>query len=183
MIKSILAAAFSATLLIPVSALAQSAERSLTLEAEATVLNVVAETRTVVLDNHSTGETEFITAGPEVVNFDQISVGDKVKAVYTVGIAARMADPGEIDTVTELEAQAADGEKPAALAGTAVTLVLDFVSFDPEKSIALVKTSGGAEEAIEVQSDQGREFAAGLVAGDKVALTFTEGVAVGIVKE
>lgn len=180
--KKIFAAAF-VLILIPALSVAQSAERSITLEVNATVANVVPDTRTVVLTNDDTGETEFIVAGPEVINFDQIEVGDSVKAVYTLGIAARMALPGEVDTVTELDAAAAEGEKPGALAGTAVTLVLEFLSFDAEKSVAMVKTSDGVEEAIEVESDEGREFAAGLAAGDKVALTFVEGAAVGIVEE
>lgn len=183
MMKSFLAAAAVAVSLISTSALAQSAERSITLEVDAKVLNVFPDTRTVVLDNASTGQTEFIVAGPEVLNFDQIEVGDEVKAVYTVGLAARMALPGEVDTITELEAQAAEGEKPGGAAGTAVTLVLEFMSFDAATSEAVVKTADGVEQTIEVASDEGREFAAGLVAGDKVALTFTEGVAVVIVTD
>lgn len=180
MLRQIFAAALVA---VPVLVSAQSADRVLTLETTAKVLNVFPEARTVVLDNQDTGETEFIAAGPEVINFDQIEVGDTVKAVYTVGVAARMALPGEVDTITELEAAASEGEKPGALAGTAVTLVLEFVAFDAASSIATVKTLDGVEEMIEVMSDAGRDFAAELSAGDKVALTFTEGVAVGIVEE
>lgn len=180
MLKQIAAATLLA--LAPVTGFAQTAERTLTLEADATVLKVVPETRTVVLDNHSTGETEFIKAGPEVINFDQIEVGDSVKAVYTLGVAARMALPGEVDSLTELDAQAQEGEKPGALAGTAVTLVLEFVAFDPATSMATVKTSDGAEEAIEIHSDVGRDFVEQLSSGEKVALTFIEGAGVGIVE-
>ena len=169
--------------LAPVVALAQGAARELTFEVEATVTEIDAESRTVVLENASTGETESIIAGPEVVNFDQIEVGDTVRAAYTVGIAARLAEPGEIDTVTEIGARAAEGDKPGAAGGTIVTLVLEFVSFDPASSVATVKTSDGVEERIEVASDEGRAFAESLSAGDKVALTFTEGVAVGIVQD
>lgn len=181
MLKQFVCAALMAC--APVAALAQDASRSITLETDATVLNVVPETRTVVLDNHSTGETEFIVAGPEIANFDQIEVGDKVKAVYTLGIAARMALPGEVDTVTELEARAMEGEKPGAAAGSAVTLVLEFLAFDAATSVAQVKTTDGIEQEIEVVSEAGRAFTADLSPGDMVALTFTEGVAVGIVEE
>lgn len=167
----------------PLAVLAQAAERTFTIEVDATVANVVQETRTVVLTNDATGETEFIVAGPEVVNFDQIEAGDKVKAVYTLGIAARMALPGEVDTIAELDAFAAEGEKPGALSGTALTLVLEFLSFDPATSVAMVKTSDGVEEAIEVASEAGRSFASELSAGDMVALTFIEGAAVGIVEQ
>jgi len=173
----------AALVFVPVFAFAQSAERSITLEAEATVQSVDPDTREIVLRNSKSGETEVIVAGPEVVNFDQLEVGDTVKAVYTVGIAARMAAPGELDSAVELDGQAMEGEKPGALSGTMVTLVLEFISFDPDMSIALVRDSTGMEQSIEVESEAGREFATKLSAGDMVALTFVEGIAVGIVEE
>lgn len=170
-------------ILAPVFGLAQTAERGVTIEVDATVRSVDAETRRIVLDNSTSGESEIIFAGPEVVNFDQIKAGDKVKAVYTLGVAARMADPGEMDSAVEVDGQAMEGEKPGALSGTMVTLVLEFLSFDADKSVATVKDSSGMEQMIEVETEAGREFAAELEAGDKVALTFTEGLVVGIVAD
>lgn len=181
--KSILAAAFATVLLVPVSAAAQSAARSLTIEVDAVVKSVDAETREIVLENTETGMSEIIVAGPEVVNFEQIDVGDTVAAVYTLGIAARMALPDEVDTLVGVDAKAAKGETPGALSGTAVTLVLEFIAFDTEKSVATVKDSTGAEQMIDVASDTGRAFVADLKTGDMVALTFTEGLAVGIVEK
>jgi len=169
--------------LLPSLGFAQSAERSVTLEVNATVRSVDAETRMIVLDNEATGQSEIIVAGPEIVNFDQIEAGDKVKALYTLGIAARMAMPNEVDGALEVDGQAMAGEKPGALTGTAVTLVLEFLSFDPVASIATVKDSSGTEQMIEVETDAGREFAKELNSGEMVALTFTEGLAVGIVEE
>lgn len=169
--------------LLPSLGFAQTAERSLTLEVNATVRSVDADTRVIVLENESTGQSEIIVAGPEIVNFDQIEPGDKVKALYTLGIAARMAMPNEVDGALEIDAQAIEGEKPGALTGTAVTLVLEFISFDPAASIATVKDNSGAEQMIEVETDAGREFAKELNSGEMIALTFTEGLAVGIVEE
>ena len=169
--------------LLPILGFAQSAERTMTLEVNATVRSVDAETRMIVLDNETTGRSEIIIAGPEIVNFDQIEAGDKVKALYTLGVAARMAMPNEVDGVLEIDGQAIEGEKPGALTGTAVTLVLEFISFDPVASIATVKDSSGDEQMIEVETDAGREFAKELNSGEMVALTFTEGLAVGIVEE
>ena len=88
-------------LFVPVFGFAQNAERSITIEAEATVQSVDPDTRRIVLENADTGETEVLFAGPEILNFDQIEVGDTVKAVYTLGIAARMAEAGEMDSTVE----------------------------------------------------------------------------------
>jgi hypothetical protein len=170
-------------LVAPFCGFAQTAEREVTFEVDATVRSVDPETRRIVLDNSTTGESEILIAGPEIVNFDQIEAGDKVKAVYTVGLAARMALPGEMDSLVEVDGQAAKGEKPGAMTGTMVTLILEFLSFDPETSIATVKDSSGAEQRIEVATEAGRDFTAELNAGDKVALSFTEGLAVGIVEK
>ena len=176
-------ALIAAFVFVPVLAFAQSAERSVTIEAEAKVQSVDADTREIVLENTMSGDTEVIVAGPEVINFDQLEVGDTVKLVSTAGIAARMAAPGELDSALEVDGQAMKGEKPGALAGTRVTLILEFVSFDPETSVARVKDSTGMEQSIEVETEVGRDFASELSAGDKVALTFAEGIAVGIVEE
>lgn len=173
----------AAFVLAPMFTFAQTAERSITIEAEATVQSVDTDTREIVLENNMSGDTEVIVAGPEVINFDQLEVGDTVKLVYTAGIAARMAAPGELDSALEVDGQAMEGEKPGALAGTRVTLILEFMSFDPDTSIALVKDSTGMEQSIEVDTEAGRDFASELSAGDKVALTFVEGIAVGIVEE
>ncbi|MEM6887843.1 MAG: hypothetical protein AAF636_06845 [Pseudomonadota bacterium] len=169
-------------ILAPIFGFAQSAEREFTLEVDAVVRSVNADTREIVLDNKTTGESEIIVAGPEIVNFDQIEAGDEVKAIYTLGIAARMAMPGEMDTAVELDARAEEGEKPGALSGTAVTLILEFLSFDAENSIAMAKDSSGAEQVFEIETEAGRAFVGDLTAGDMVALTFTEGLAVGIVQ-
>lgn len=169
--------------LAPVLGFAQGAERSLTLEVNATVASVDAETRTIVLENLSTGQSETIVAGPEIVNFDQIEAGDDVKAVYTLGVAARMALPNELDSAVGIDGRATEGDKPGALSGTAITLVLEFVSFDADTSIAAVKDSGGGAQLIEVQSEPGRAFASELKQGDMIALTFAEGLALGIVEK
>ena len=170
-------------LIFPALGFAQTAERSITIEADATVKSVDPETRLIVLQNSETGQEETIVAGPEVVNFDQIEAGDTVKAVYTLGIAASMALPGEVDSMVELEARAAEGSTPGAAAGTMVTLILTFVSFDEASSVATVTDSSGTDQMIEVATDVGRDFVEQLSPGDTIALSFTEGLAVGIVEE
>ncbi len=181
MLTKILTSAFF--LILPALSFAQTAERSVTIEADATVKSVDPDTRLIVLQNSETGEEETILAGPEVKNFDQIEEGDTVKAMYTLGMAASIAFPGEVDSLVELEGQAAEGSTPGMAAGTMVTLILTFVSFDNASSIATVTDSSGTEQMIEVETDVGREFVEQLSPGDKVALSFTEGLAVGIVEE
>ena len=100
MIKRMLATVI--LVLAPVCSFAQTAERGVTVEGTAIVRSVDAETRKIVLDNEETGQTETIVAGPEILNFDQIEVGDTVKAIYTLGMAARMALPDHVDGLLAL---------------------------------------------------------------------------------
>ena len=91
----ILTTILTATLALPVVALAEQASkapadqpltRAQSVEARATVTAIDPATRTVTLKNEK-GETFPVQAGSAVKNFDQIKVGDIVKATYTESIA------------------------------------------------------------------------------------------------
>ncbi len=169
-------------IVIPVAATAQTAERSLTVEIEAIVKSVDAETREIVLEDPETGETELIVAGPEVKNFDQIAVGDDVKAQVTLGLTARMALPEEKDSIMAVEGRAAEGATPGAVDAVAVTRVLELVEYDAETFVATLRDQEGLQRTVFVESDVGRAFVSGLSAGDSVAVTYFETVAIGIVE-
>lgn len=80
----------------------------------ATVEAVNKDTREVTLKG-ADGGTLMFKAGPEVRNFAQIQVGDKVTATYYQELALFVAPPGEAPSSSETEslARAALGEKPA----------------------------------------------------------------------
>ncbi len=80
----------------------------------ATVEAVDKDTREVTLARED-GDKLTFKAGPEVRNFDQIQVGDKVTATYYLGLAIFVAPPGEAPEASETESawRAALGEKPA----------------------------------------------------------------------
>ncbi|WP_425093962.1 hypothetical protein [Tropicimonas sp. S265A] len=169
--------------LLPSLAAAQTAERNLTVEIDATVAAIDADTREITLRDPENGATQVIVAGPEVRNFDQIAVGDTVRAVYSLGLVARMAQPGENDSVAALEGSAVEGEKPGAVDVVAVTRVLELVSYDAETFVATLRDSDGHLRSAVVETEDGRAFAANLSPGDKVALTFSESMAIGIVRQ
>ncbi len=82
--------------------------------AVATVKAVDKVTREVTLARED-GDTFMFKAGPEVRNFDQIEVGDKVTATYYQGLAVFVVPPGAAPVSSETESawRAALGEKPA----------------------------------------------------------------------
>lgn len=149
------------------------------VEASATVQTVDKQTREILLVDDASGDSFVLVAGDEVKNFDQIDSGDKVKVVYSLGRAARMALPGRAGTTSTVVAGTAEeGAKPAAAIGSVTTTVLEFVAYDPGTAQATVINAEWIERTVTVETSEGREFASRLKKGDKVEVTFTEALAV-----
>lgn len=79
----------------------------------ATVTGIDAPNRKVTLAN-AKGEKTTVKCGPDVVNFDQIRVGDHVKAVVTAELTVAMANAGTPpgDSSSGLVILAPKGAKP-----------------------------------------------------------------------
>jgi hypothetical protein len=125
-----------------------------------------------------------IALGPEVRNFDQIRVGDEVKATYYTGVAAQIRKHG--DTVPaptdELAiAQATPGSRPAAGVAHNTSATVNIVSVDKSFDTVTFTLPSGDQRVVAVQTPEGREFIRTLKKGDKVDVTYTEAVAVEVV--
>lgn len=155
-----------------------------TIEAMATVQSLDLLTRQVGLKTED-GRMLTIVAGPEVRNLAQIDLGDKVKAVYIQGVAARLAAPGQAASGTEVTTaivRAAEGDKPAVIVGESVRTVVTIVSFDAKSNLVTFAAPDGLVRSVVVRKPEMQEFARGLKPGDEVEVTFTEAIAVGIVE-
>ena len=155
-----------------------------TIEAMATVQSLDLLTRQVGLKTED-GRMLTIVAGPEVRNLAQIDLGDKVKAVYIQGVAARLAAPGQAASGTEVTTaivRAAEGDKPAVIVGESVRTVVTIVSFDAKSTLVTFAAPDGLVRSVVVRKPEMQEFARGLKPGDEVEVTFTEAIAVGIVE-
>jgi Cu/Ag efflux protein CusF len=176
-------AALSVAALLAGAAVAQStdtAERSETYSVSGTIMSVDPETREVTVEGED-GTTRIYTAGEEVVNFDQIEVGDIVTLEYTEGVALAMAeaeDEGAVEVV-EAEALAALGEKPGGAVGEMVSFVVEVVDYDAEAQKATVIFPAGEERVVPVH-DSMVEFAKSRQAGDKVLVVVGQSVAVEV---
>ena len=155
-----------------------------TVEAMATVQSLDLLTRQVGLKTED-GRMLTIVAGPEVRNLAQIDLGDKVKAVYIQGVAARLAAPGQAASGTEVTTaivRAAEGDKPAVIVGESVRTVVTIVSFDAKSNLVTFAAPDGLVRSVVVRKPEMQEFARGLKPGDEVEVTFTEAIAVGIIE-
>ncbi|HET7808952.1 MAG TPA: hypothetical protein VFL16_00065 [Steroidobacteraceae bacterium] len=152
-------------------------------ELSATVTAIDAKTRMIDLkaDDGSTGAYE---AGPEVKNFGQIHVGDKVVVSYYQGLAAQVLPPGTAvtDDVKQMDvATAAEpGTKPGAGIGTALKATVVIEKVDTQANTVTFKRPDGVSRTLPVQSDEGKAFIKKLKAGDKVDVVYAEAVAVEV---
>lgn len=157
----------------------ETAVRTRAVEINASVEAVDRERREVML---RTGEGRYFTAslGPQVRNFDQIETGDTVRVVYAESVVAEMAavDDGGEPIGTAVVARAAEGARPAAVVAGEVTEVVTFESFDPATGAVTFTTPDGLTHSVVAPAM--RDFAMRRRAGDRVRVTYTEGVAVAV---
>ncbi len=124
-----------------------------------------------------------VVAGPEVRNFDQIKVGDKVEVSYVTGIAAQVNKSGTtpLSAPSTSTYRAAPGETPAAGVSQTVTTTVTIDSVDTDFNTVTFKREDGFVRVIAVQSDEAKEYIRTLRPGDRVDVTYTEALAVAVV--
>jgi hypothetical protein len=121
---------------------------------EAMVAEIDYEERSVSLEDDK-GNRRTITVGPEVVNFDQVSKGDKVVIEYVEEqvVYVNDVDKHAEDSVAVAEAVAAEGEVPGAMAVEVVEVVAKVSAVDLENHTATLTFSDGTTVVQAVRPD------------------------------
>ncbi|MGI9511070.1 MAG: hypothetical protein ACR2QJ_17160 [Geminicoccaceae bacterium] len=144
--------------------------------------DVNRENRQVELETED-GRLLTILAGPEVRNFDQIGVGDSVKAVYTQATVAHLAEPGDDASgpgAAVAGIRAKEGDKPAVAIGQEVRTIVEILSFDPSTNVVAFVLPDGFVRSVVVRKPEMQAFANTLQPGDKVEIAFAEAVGIGV---
>ncbi len=163
------------------------AEISEEIVLESTVQAVDAETREITLQRQD-GTKVVMVAGPEVRNFAQIAVGDKVRARYRVSLTAQRLKPDDVapePTAGIAVGVAEKGSKPGIGIGAGVELTVTVQSVDKKQHIVVFTGPAGEGPAgelhsVRAQRDEGRRFISGLKVGDRVKLVYTEAIALTV---
>jgi hypothetical protein len=156
-----------------------------TKEESATVVAVDAATRMITLSD-ATGEKTTIKAGPEVRNFAQIKVGDKVVARYYEAIAATLRQRGDGSGATQapvtdvVAGRAEPGAKPGVAAATQTTQTVRITAIDKKNHVVSFYGSDGLARALPIKTPQGQAFADKLKVGDEVEIAYTEAMALTV---
>jgi len=150
-----------------------------TTTASAVIVSIDATYRIVTLKTAS-GKVVEVVAGPEVKNFDQLKVGQKVKAAYSEALSLELKKGGGKPlTITETggAASAAAGAKPGAAGARQVTVLADVVKVDTKAHLVTLKGPGGNSVDLHVEDP---EQLKNIKKGDQVEAVYTEAVAVTV---
>ena len=149
-----------------------------TIKVSATITAIDKATRDVTLKGPQ-GNEMTVTAGPEVKNFDQLKVGDKVDLNYIEALTLELKKGGGL-VVQRTEntgvAGAKPGEKPAGAVGRQITVVADVIAVDPAKQVVTLK---GPQRTVDLRIPDPEQFKR-IAKGDQVEATYTQAVALAV---
>jgi len=147
--------------------------------ASATVKAIDAEKRTLTLQKENGDEVQ-IKCGQEVRNFDQIKVGDTVKAAAIAQLVVSVGDSGapaneEAGTVIT---RTPKGAKPGIVIARTEQVTVKIISIDPAKQTVTIQTPEGQPQAVQVAPDVDL---ATVKAGQDATVRMTKGIALWVV--
>jgi hypothetical protein len=151
--------------------------QTMTLTATVTAIN--ADKRKVTLVFEGGGKSTY-KAGPEVVNFGQIQVGDKVKAVVTEEVAIYIGSgaPPSGMAATGI-ALAPVGAKPGGVLVDTEQVTVKVTAVDAAKNKVTFELPDGTTKT--VKADKKVDLS-NLHPGDNVTIQVTEGLAITVEK-
>jgi hypothetical protein len=128
------------------------------------------------------GEKFTVKVGPEAVNFDQIKVGDLVKATVTEELVIFMDDEGAPSGEGEagVVALAPKGAKPGGLVAQVTQVTATVVAIDQTKRTATLRFDDGTTETFPVREDINLDQHS---VGERVVFRVTEMIAISVEKQ
>lgn len=149
-----------------------------TIKMTATITAIDPATRAVTLKGPR-GNEITVTAGPEVKNFAQMKVGDRVNAEYVEALTLELKKGGGMPVARTEETGAATakpGALPAGMVGQRVTIVADVVAVNAKTQTVTLR---GPERTVELKVRDPEQFKL-VKQGDQVEATYTEALALHV---
>jgi len=125
-----------------------------TSEVTATVSSIDAPARKVTLVTKE-GKTTTVKCGPDVINFDQIRVGDVVKAIVTAELTVAMANAADASGAgsAAVVVLAPKGAKPGALVAETQQYTARISAINLKKRQATLLFPDGSSRTFAVRQD------------------------------
>ena len=152
-----------------------------TVNVSANITAIDPASRAVTLKGPQ-GKEVVVVAGPEVKNFAQLKVGDKVDVQYAEALVLELKKGGGKAVARTDKAGAAGaqpGATPAGVMGRQTTVVADVVNVDAATQMVTLR---GPQRTVDVKVRDPEQFKL-IAKGDQVEATYTEAVAVSVSKQ
>ena len=146
----------------------------------ATVTGIDTANRKVTLVSPD-GKKTTVKCGPEVINFDQIRIGDQLKVTVAEQLVIYMAKdrPPASDGEAALVALAPKGAKPGAFMANTVQVVAKVTAIDLKHQKATLQFPDGTSKTVAVRKDV--DLTQRQV-GEEVVIRCTEALAISVEK-
>ena len=141
--------------------------------ATVTIKAIDQATRSVTLRSPN-GDEDTLTVGPAVTRFNQLKVGDTIKATYYESLVFQVRKPGE--PAAGPSAAVAGGrlkDVPGGVVGTQQTVTVTVKAVDMNAPSITVVTADGRTLTRKIAEKKNLE---GVAAGDRIDITYTEGL-------
>ena len=146
--------------------------------ATATILAIDTATRTLTL-REETGQEDTVSVGPEVARFNELKVGDKVKATYYESVVFKILKPGE---------KAGPSKVDGALSRGRGALPVGTLSVQERMTVTVTAIDSAAPSVTVTMPDsrsvtrkvKDKETIEGLKVGDQVDITYTRALVTSI---
>jgi Cu/Ag efflux protein CusF len=143
--------------------------------ATATVKAIDPATRSITLRTEN-GDEDTFTVGPEVTRFDQLKVGDTIRATYVESLVFQVRKPGAAAPATD--AAIAGGrlkDAPGGALGAQQTTSVTVKAVDMNVPSITVTTADGRTLTRKIAD---KKNLTGVNPGDKIDITYTQGLMV-----
>jgi Cu/Ag efflux protein CusF len=146
-----------------------------TITTSATITAINKEARTVTLKSEQ-GDVDTFTVGPEVTRFDQLKVGDTIRATYSEAVVVTLRKPGAAPTAPTAAMTASRlKDVPGGAAGAVVTATVTVKAIDHKTGSITVATTDGMVRTRKVADARNLE---GIKVGDTLDITYTQSLLV-----
>jgi hypothetical protein len=159
-------------------------ERWIRVKIKASVENINSEKREVTLKGPQ-GNLVTVTASEAVKRFDEIKVGDTVRAEYLTFLRAEFREPTAEEKATPLVVLAEAGRAPkevdpAGVVGAVVKAVVKVVAINTEEKKVTIQGPRGNFLILPVRDEA---VLNNLKVGEVVIMTYAEAVALSLIKD
>ena len=160
------------------TSLAQTVARGAIIEITTEIVAIDHDARLITLEDED-GDIEEIYAGPEVMRFDELKVGDEVNFEYYESLVSHIRKPGDPAPPASDEVVLArgTGARPSGAIAEQMSATVTITEMDKDVPSVTIETEDGRTMSVKIAD---KEILEGVKVGDRVDITYTTAVLITV---